>query len=278
MIKTRPYVYKITFKCTGHYYIGVRFQTGCHKSELGVKGGYFTSSKFVQPLFKAAPHFWEILILKEGSSEEVIQFETEQLHKNINSPLCLNENVAGAVSLNGCKKGGRTSVQRGSGIHALSKKQLAKQGKMTAKQGIGCHGLSPEKQRERSKRGGRTAGYITLERRIGIHGLSKKQRVRNARKAGKATAKMRREKGDPFAKPIYCLKLGIIFPSASCAEKVLGLKPGSQKGISHCVRGERLSAYGYQWTIVQELEKMQKEVERLSKLRIGKGGHPKKIK
>ncbi len=48
--QTIPYTYTITFLKTGQIYYGVRFASGCHPAELGIK--YFSSSNVIKRLIK----------------------------------------------------------------------------------------------------------------------------------------------------------------------------------------------------------------------------------
>lgn len=272
----KPFTYLLTFKPTGHFYVGVSFKKGTSPEVMG--SSYFSSSIFVQDLFKSFPHLWRVEIIEQGSSEEMRDLEEKILKRiNIESTFCLNENVTGAISREFCRKGGLEVFARGTGIASKTSEELAQQGRKTYEDKIGCHGMSIEAQRERSQRGGRTAGIKTYREGTGVHGLNKHQRVKNAKKAGKVSAEKRRLNGDPFAKPIYCISLKRKFESAAQAEKILGLKKGSQKGISHCVRGDRRSAYGHRWCNFFEDEKeLNHEIKRRMSEVAGSGAWQKK--
>lgn len=84
-----PYVYLLTNKETKEFYIGYR----CKNVSLGLKSTddlgkkYFTSSKYVKPVF----YKFDTLILAEFfSASHAYEFEQELIKQNIRNPLCLN--------------------------------------------------------------------------------------------------------------------------------------------------------------------------------------------
>lgn len=78
-----PYVYKLTDLKTGKWYIGSRTAKNCCCTELGVK--YFTSSKHVEPLFRANPKRFLIEILLEDENFEIIVKTESDLLKHYDS-------------------------------------------------------------------------------------------------------------------------------------------------------------------------------------------------
>lgn len=70
---TQPYVYRLIDKDNGKLYIGVRYAKNCSPSDLGVS--YFTSSKIVQPIFKANPARFEKQIIVCSDVDYVIKVE-----------------------------------------------------------------------------------------------------------------------------------------------------------------------------------------------------------
>lgn len=70
---TQPYVYRLIDKNNGKLYIGVRYAKNCSPSDLGVS--YFTSSKIVQPMFKANPARFEKQIIVCSDVNYVIKVE-----------------------------------------------------------------------------------------------------------------------------------------------------------------------------------------------------------
>ena len=68
-----PYVYRLTDKETGRRYIGARYAKNCEPSDLGAT--YFTSSKIVNPIFRANPNRFEKQIVVTGSVNYVINVE-----------------------------------------------------------------------------------------------------------------------------------------------------------------------------------------------------------
>lgn len=68
-----PYVYRLTDRFTGKRYIGVRYANGCAPEDLGVS--YFTTSKHVEPLFRADPARFDKQIVAMGDKRFVIKVE-----------------------------------------------------------------------------------------------------------------------------------------------------------------------------------------------------------
>ena len=88
-MKILPYVYKLTHKETGEFYIGVRYGNTC-PAELDLGKRYFTSSKIVKPKFNE----FNYEILKEfNDSLSAIDYEKNLIEENWSNPLILNKAV-----------------------------------------------------------------------------------------------------------------------------------------------------------------------------------------
>ena len=72
------YVYKLTDTLTGKWYIGSRTSESCYLGELGVT--YFTSSKYVYPLFKEYPsRFVKDIVVVSDDADYIIRVEADML-------------------------------------------------------------------------------------------------------------------------------------------------------------------------------------------------------
>ena len=82
-----PYLYKLTQKSTGKWYIGSRTAKKCHPDE-----GYICSSRHVKPMYFANPTDWNREILVIGPAEYIRELETNYL-KSLgakNDPMSFN--------------------------------------------------------------------------------------------------------------------------------------------------------------------------------------------
>lgn len=117
-----PYVYRLTNVISGMYYIGSRTAKGCHPND-----GYKSSSKIVKPLYTLQPEQWIKTIIYMGTTkEEVVQYETDLLHKLD----CKND----AMSYNQHNGDGKFIVKAIS-EEAKKKMSKAKKGKSTHNKG-----------------------------------------------------------------------------------------------------------------------------------------------
>lgn len=83
------YVYKMTHKTTGEFYIGVRWGNKVPPNEdLGVK--YRTSSKIVKPRFD---EFYGEILVELGNHEEAIDLEQTLIEEHWGNPLLLNKAI-----------------------------------------------------------------------------------------------------------------------------------------------------------------------------------------
>ena len=90
-LKNKGYIYKVTNIITGQFYIGQRSKyIGEPEDDLGVH--YFTSSKYVKPLFRNNTSEWkkEILYRDIQYAETLDDMEGYAIHKEIQDHLCMN--------------------------------------------------------------------------------------------------------------------------------------------------------------------------------------------
>jgi hypothetical protein len=174
-MKTRIYVYKITFEEVPYWYWGVHKE----KKYGEVYWGTPVSHKWVWSF-----HTPKIQILQIFDSwEEAKLIEDRLIRPDLNNTLCLNEAVGFHMSLESCSRGG------------VSAAKLAKE------QGFGFYGPKTEKQLESSRREGSKLSQYSVENGSktgkenvvlgrGIWGLTKEEQVANASKAGKVGGKL----------------------------------------------------------------------------------------
>jgi hypothetical protein len=95
--RVMPYVYQLTHKITGHYYIGYReANKDPSTQDLGTK--YFTSSKITKQNFKE----YDLTIIAEFySGKDAHKFEDELIRLHINNPLNINQHITGMWSTAG---------------------------------------------------------------------------------------------------------------------------------------------------------------------------------
>jgi len=145
-----PYVYKLTDKTTGKWYIGSRISEtdGCYPGELGVR--YFTSSKIVAPLFRSEPDRFliEIMVTSEDA-DYVLDVEKSMLE--------FRNAKYDPDSYNMHHNDGRMNT--------------VKSGKMTLELGLGFHSWSFEQFSDHNK----SNGYNSLASKKGVHARSKEQ-------------------------------------------------------------------------------------------------------
>ncbi len=78
LVMNLPYIYKLIDLETGKWYIGSKTAKNCCFTDLGVK--YFTSSKYVEPLFKANPKRFSIkILLEDKDADYIVKVEHELL-------------------------------------------------------------------------------------------------------------------------------------------------------------------------------------------------------
>lgn len=100
-----PYVYRLTDVETGKQYIGARYAKKCEPSDLGVT--YFTSSKKVQPLYKANPDRFTKQIIVTGDTNYVIRVEKSllDLHDAVVSDRFYNRTSGKAIHPDDVRRG-----------------------------------------------------------------------------------------------------------------------------------------------------------------------------
>lgn len=124
---TTAYVYRLTDTVDGKKYIGSNYSVGCDPSWLGTK--YFTSSKFIHPLFQENPSRFLKEILLVGPPGYVLEMETNILKRldarrdptyyNCHN----NEN-----NLNS-QKVGLLTRDRKTGVHGRSSEKMSEDGR-----------------------------------------------------------------------------------------------------------------------------------------------------
>lgn len=119
---TRAYVYELTDRQTGKYYVGSSYRKNSDPKQLGVS--YFTSSKFVHAIFQKEPNRFAMKILLIGEPDYILDMETALLEKldarnDHNSYNCHNnENRLNS------RKVGEMTKELGIGVHARSEEKM----------------------------------------------------------------------------------------------------------------------------------------------------------
>jgi hypothetical protein len=103
-----PYVYKITNKETGEFYIGSRYAnvTSNTLPENDLCISYFTSSKLEIELKTYPEKFTSEILFKHGTEKVAYWYEQLLIRDNIKSKLCLNEHFIDPDSEKGFHNGG----------------------------------------------------------------------------------------------------------------------------------------------------------------------------
>lgn len=186
------YVYEITDKLTGRWYVGSRSSKYSNPSELAVT--YFTSSRQLSKLFKADPSRFKTKVLVESDSEYVLKVEASvlKLRDAMNDPMSYNmtngnqvyspvkvgnfhaENKTGVCGRSEEQKrqhgklGGKSALKNRSGIFSLSKEDLSKYGTQGGAKGGKIGGKISGKKHAESGRmlilssiGGKVGGKVT---------------------------------------------------------------------------------------------------------------------
>jgi len=102
----RIYIYKITFEEIPDWYWGIHKETKYGEHYLGSpkthkwKWDFYTPHLQVLEEFECSDLGWKV----------AKRVEDQIIAHDFNNPLCLNEAVAGVMSLESCRRGGRTSA------------------------------------------------------------------------------------------------------------------------------------------------------------------------
>lgn len=210
-----PYVYRLTDRVTGVRYIGSRYAKVCEPADLGVK--YFTTSKVVNPLFRANPDRFEKQIIVTGDADYVINVESAliELYDAVLSDEFYNRTNKKAVHPEDMKAGGfkckaeklgfhaftkeqfsihntangLNSFAERKGVHARTKKQMSEDGFKSYVLGVWVHGRTFEQMSETGRKNGLSAKHekkgifaLTLEQQQELGktygGLSTKSRYK----------------------------------------------------------------------------------------------------
>jgi hypothetical protein len=173
-MRSRVYVYKITFEEVPHWYWGVHKERKYGESYYGTPVAHKWMWKFYTPKVQILQFF--------SSWEEAKSIENRLIRPDLNNPLCLNEAVGFHMSLDSCSKGGVAATQ------------------VARERGVGFFGPKTPLQLETSRReaiklsqfsveNGKKVGKENVILGRGVFGLSEGERKMNASKGGKVGGK-----------------------------------------------------------------------------------------
>ena len=191
----RIYLYKITFEEVPYYYYGVKKEKYFNQEYWGSP----VTNKWCWELYTPKKQILELFEYSDEGWLEALKVE-ERLIKPfyIIDKWCLNEGYGGKVSYKSSLKGGITCMERGVGIHALTKEEKSeigrKSGNKAKELGLGIHSLTKKELSNAGKIGGsisgKIVGNICKEKKIGICGRSKEQMSEDGRIGGKIGGKI----------------------------------------------------------------------------------------
>lgn len=229
----KPYIYKVTDKVTGEFYIGSQ----CSGKVIGKN--YFTSSKnkSFKEKFKSNPAQFEIKIIGTftDSASCVLQ-ENIFIKFYIKNPLCLNKNYVIGENL---------------------------QFSFT-----GCHRTESEKKKisefhKGRKRSAETRHRLSIAQTGKKHTEETKRKLSEAHK-GKMPANINQlleyakhqsypeRRGKPFPqiwKKVICLETGVVYESLKAAAKDVNCKA---ENIGACCHHRKITIGGYHWEFYDE--------------------------
>lgn len=163
-----PYIYKLTDKITGMWYIGSRVseRDQCYPEELGVR--YFTSSLVVEPLFRNSPdRFLKEILVSSEDYEYIIRVEASMLKFRDAKNDPMSYNMHNGEGMMNTKKSG-----------VISGRVV---GKMMYETKTGM--FAPEM----SGKGGLIGGVVSRDKKVGLFGRSKEKHSSDSRNAGEFT-------------------------------------------------------------------------------------------
>jgi hypothetical protein len=194
----RIYTYKITFEEVPYYYYGVKKEEYYNQKYFGSP----IAHKWCWELYTPKKQILEIFDYIDDGYIKAQEVEKRLIKPFINDKWCLNENVGGIISIEGCIKGGilmgNYLYENGLGIHGLTKEQQVENGRKGSKEGkrrsgknaylmkTGVHAFTTEERKECGKKGGNRA----FELKAGFHSLSEEQRIENGKKGGKIAGRI----------------------------------------------------------------------------------------
>lgn len=91
MAKPLPYVYKLIHKETNEFYFGSRWANTVY-SELDLGKIYFSSSKYIKPIFE---EFDFIVLADFYTEQDAFVFEQNLIKENWNNPMLINKGCFG---------------------------------------------------------------------------------------------------------------------------------------------------------------------------------------
>lgn len=222
----RPYIYKVTDRENGEFYIGSQ----CRGKIIGMN--YFTSScnKEFKNKFKSNPCLFDIKIvgLFTDATACILQ-ENIFVRDNIKNPLCLNMNYIIGEKVQFSNAGRKFSEEH---LRKMSEVQKGKHLSEETKRKIG----------EASKGNKYNLGrHPSIETRKKLSEVAKGNKSWTGKHHSEETKKKIREK---TGKKVICIETGIVYNSTREVEKVFYV---AHEHISRCCRGKQKTVGGYHW-------------------------------
>jgi len=179
---SRPYVYRVTEKATGMWYIGSQYGKSANPDRLGVS--YFTSCVRLTETFRADPAAFDVKVLVESDADYVRKVESSltKMYDARNDPRSFNRYNG---SQNG-SPGGTAAARLKTGACGRSPEKMSADGRKggTACYALkrGAHGRTAEEMSAQNKRAAETMktkypqGTVSIERRREMGKTSTAQR------------------------------------------------------------------------------------------------------
>lgn len=220
-MKLRIYTYKITFEEVPYYYYGVHKEKRFGEEYWGSP----KTNKWCWKIYTPKKQILEIFDYSDDGWLEANKIEKRLIREFYNKDKwCLNESVAGNISLklrrkvgkklhkeklgihgftkeesienarNAGKIGGKKTHEEGIGLFSLTKEERVELGKRTYNEGKGLASISPEKRKENSKKfgklGGKVSGKNHKKNKTGIFSIEPEQHSKNSKKGGTKTKQL----------------------------------------------------------------------------------------
>ena len=243
----KPYIYKVTDKVTGEFYIGSQ----CRGLSIGKN--YFTSStnKTFRNKFKSNPCQFEIKIIGTFTNPQTCVLQENIFIKdNLKNPLCLNRCYTIGKNRQFNSNGNAFNKGRHHSEETRKKMSVAHKGRVSPNKGI--H-LSEETKRKLSE--------INKKRHISEETRKRISEAKRGKPRSEETKKKLSEilKGKPspnkgktlscFYKKVICVETQIIYDSIKDASIAVNI-PSSN--ISECAKHKRETAKGFHWEYVDK--------------------------
>ena len=123
-LKSRIYIYKITFEEIPDWYWGVHKEREFKEFYMGSPVTHAWKWDFYTPHLQIL----EVFPYTDEGWKEALEVENRCIIPDLNNPLCLNEHCGGYVSLEARRRGGHSSVIKNRrekrGLHGMSKEEL----------------------------------------------------------------------------------------------------------------------------------------------------------